>query len=97
MEIRPKSRATVVDRFSSMPFRSSTSSPAAVSGSSVRSGVISLTAPTMVVLPTPKPPAMRIFTVSGAAADAAGEAAVSDPAKAVPHFLQQIQVMGAGD
>ena len=37
-----------------------------LSGSSVRSGLISLTAPTRVVLPTPKPPAMRILAVDGA-------------------------------
>src|SRR2546422_11602877 len=86
MVMRPKSRATVVAFFSSMPSRSSTSSPAAVSGSSVRSGAISLTEPTMVVLPTPKPPAIRIFTVSGAA-----RVTRSEPAKAVPHFLQQVQ------
>ncbi|MQY32055.1 hypothetical protein NRB56_76720 [Nocardia sp. RB56] len=30
--------------------------------SSVRSGATSLIAPTMVVLPTPNPPAIRIFT-----------------------------------
>src|SRR5690606_32696202 len=84
MVMRPKSRATVVDRFCSMPSRSSTSRPAVVSGSSVRSGTISLTEPTMVVLPTPKPPAIRILTVSGA----------SEPAKAIPHFLKQVQVRG---
>ena len=52
--------------FSWMPPRSSMPRPAAVSGSSVRSGTISLTEPTMVVLPTPNPPAIRILTVSGA-------------------------------
>src|SRR5262245_22417044 len=92
MVMRPKSRATVVAFFSSMPARSSTPTPASVSRSSVRSGVISLTEPTIVVLPTPKPPAIRIFTVSGAAG-----ATVSEPAKAVPHFLQQVQVRIAGD
>ena len=34
-------------------------------GSSVRSGLISLIAPTRVVFPTPNPPAMRILAVDG--------------------------------
>src|SRR3954452_24701257 len=92
MLMRPKSRATVVALFSSLPSRSSPPRTAAVSGSSVRSGAISLTEPTMVVLPTPKPPAIRIFTVSGAA-----RVMTSEPAKAVPHFLQQVRIRIAGD
>ena len=36
-------------------------SDASVTSASVRSGTISDTDPTMVVLPTPKPPAMTIF------------------------------------
>src|SRR3954451_18435562 len=97
MVIRPKSMATVVARFCSIPARSSTPRPATVRGSSVRSGAISLTDPTMVVLPTPKPPAMRILTVSGAVgAPAVSVASGSEPAKAFPHFLQQVQVRGAG-
>src|ERR1044072_834037 len=36
-----------------------------LSGSSVRSGLISLIAPTRVVFPTPKPPEMRILAVAG--------------------------------
>src|SRR4051794_591836 len=59
--MRPKSRATVVEPLRSTPVRSSTPAPTALSTSSVRSGVISLIVSTMVVLPTPKPPAMRIF------------------------------------
>ena len=35
-----------------------------LSGSSVRSGLISLIAPTKVVFPTPKPPAMRKLAVA---------------------------------
>src|ERR1700733_513568 len=49
----------VTARVSSMPILRS------VSGSSVRSGRISLITPTIVVLPTPKPPAMRILAVDG--------------------------------
>ena len=65
MVIRPKSIATVVVVLPSTPEMSSVPTPASVSTSSVCSGRISLTAPTSVVLPTPKPPAMRIFSASG--------------------------------
>src|SRR5690606_14317232 len=60
--IRPKSNATVVVVFASTPERSSTPSDAEVSISSVRNGGTSLTEPTMVVLPTPKPPAISSCT-----------------------------------
>src|SRR5262245_6014338 len=63
--IRPKSIATVVGDFRSTPAMSSTPMLALVRTSSVCSGRISLTAPTSVVLPTPNPPATRIFTASG--------------------------------
>src|SRR5215207_10780390 len=63
--MRPKSIATVVVDFSSTPVVSSTPTLASVSNSSVRSGRISLTAPTNVVLPAPKPPAISIFTATG--------------------------------
>ena len=59
---RPKSIATVVVVFSGTADRSSVSLLAAVITASVVSGVISETAPTKVVLPTPKPPAITIFT-----------------------------------
>src|SRR3954454_18583338 len=62
MVIRPKSRATVVFSLFSTPARSSTPTLALVSASSVVSGGISLTEPTMVVLPVPKPPAITILT-----------------------------------
>src|ERR1044072_4512895 len=60
--MRPKSSATVVVRLASTPLRSSTLSLIALITSSVRSGLISLTEVTMVVLPTPKPPAMSTLT-----------------------------------
>lgn len=63
--MRPKSMATVVVCLPSTPLVSSTGRPASVSSSSVRSGLISLTVPTRVVLPTPKPPATRILSVTG--------------------------------
>ena len=58
--MRPKSIATVVDVFVSTAPASSLAA-AAVIDASVDSGLISETAPTNVVLPTPKPPAMTIF------------------------------------
>ena len=63
--IRPKSRATVVVVFRSTPSSRSTAAPGSLSGSSVRRGRISVSDPTSVVLPTPKPPAMRILIVTG--------------------------------
>src|SRR3569833_1807643 len=60
--MRPKSSATVVVVFCSIPERSSTPSDAVVMTSSVRSGGTSLTEPTIVVLPTPNPPAMSTLT-----------------------------------
>src|SRR6185503_8119667 len=65
MLIRPKSIATVVVVFVGTPAMSSMPRLALVSTSSVCSGRISLTALTSVVLPTPKPPATRIFTACG--------------------------------
>src|SRR4051812_3004841 len=62
--MRPKSIATVVVTFSSTPRVSSTPTPAWVIVSSVRSGRISLTEPTRVVLPTPNPPTITIFTAA---------------------------------
>src|SRR4051812_17733082 len=59
--MRPKSMATVVVVLSPVWVRSSMPALADVMTASVRSGLISETAPTNVVLPTPKPPATTIF------------------------------------
>src|SRR6478735_2700403 len=59
--MRPKSMATVVVVLSPVWVRSSMPADADVITASVRSGLISETAPTNVVLPTPKPPATTIF------------------------------------
>ncbi len=59
--MRPKSIATVVVFFFGVASRPSTPSDALVTNASVRSGMISDTAPTNVVLPAPKPPEMTIF------------------------------------
>src|SRR5262245_53131377 len=59
--MRPKSIATVVVDFPGVWARSSTPTDSLVTRASVRSGTISETDPTRVVLPTPNPPAMTIF------------------------------------
>src|SRR5690349_5095720 len=64
MVIRPKSMVTVVVVFASTPETSSAPS-APVRISSVCRGRISLTDPTIVVLPAPNPPAMRILRATG--------------------------------
>src|SRR6478609_10273892 len=65
MVMQPKSIATVVVCLVSTPDRSSTPTPRLVNVSSVRSGSISETVPTRVVLPAPKPPATRILIALG--------------------------------
>src|SRR5512135_3089408 len=59
--MRPKSIATVVVVLAATWVTSSTVLAAAVITASVVSGMISDTAPTNVVFPTPKPPATMIF------------------------------------
>src|SRR3569623_3205788 len=59
--MRPKSIATVVVDLDGGWARSSTPTDSLVTRASVRSGTISDTEPTRVVLPTPKPPAMTIL------------------------------------
>src|SRR6266487_5683003 len=64
--MRPKSIATVVVVLPSNRLVSSRLAEAVVSAASVVNGMISDTDPTKVVFPTPKPPAMTIFTGVGA-------------------------------
>src|SRR4029450_7905874 len=65
MVMRPKSRATVVRVFSGVcPVRSTSAATSVIAASVVRTA-ISETAPTAVVLPTPNPPAITIFTGMG--------------------------------
>ena len=59
--MRPKSIATVVVVLDCTLEMLSTPSDSLVTRASVRSGSISETAPTRVVLPTPKPPATTIL------------------------------------
>src|SRR5262245_7942839 len=63
--MRPKSIATVVVFLRSTPDMSSIPTLSSVTSSSVRSGCVSDTVPTIVVLPTPKPPAITILTAVG--------------------------------
>src|SRR3954447_20664679 len=64
--MRPKSIATVVVDLEGVWARSSTPTDSLVTRASVRSGTISETDPTKVVLPTPNPPAMTIFVEAAA-------------------------------
>jgi hypothetical protein len=81
----PKTKATVVVVLSSMPDRSSMPELSSLSISSVRNGRISLTDPTMVVLPTPNPPAIKILT---ALADRVCVTDVSELTNAIKNRLQ---------
>src|SRR2546422_8779924 len=81
--------ATVVVFLASTPAVSSTGRPTSLSVSSVCSGLISLTAPTSVVLPTPKPPATRILSVTGSAA---GWWRRSERPKTIDHLAQNALV-----
>src|SRR5262247_226124 len=90
MVMRPKSIATVVVVFCSTPPRLSTSAPGSLSGSSVRRARISVTAPTRVVLPAPKPPAMRILMATGGSPGPRPYA--SEPAKPISHLSQDSRV-----
>src|SRR3954447_20615303 len=64
--MRPKSIATVVVDLAGVWARSSTPTDSLVTSASVRSGTISETDPTRVVLPTPNPPATTIFVDAAA-------------------------------
>src|SRR5437588_9868755 len=94
MVMRPKSSATVVVVLRSTPVRSSTPVPSSVSTSSVRSGTISLTEPTRVVLPTPKPPATSTLTATASSTGPAGRARSSELPNAIEHLLHQGEVGG---
>src|SRR5207344_1114624 len=80
----PKSIATVVVVLLPTPVRSSRPTLARVRVSSVCSGRTSLIAPTSVVLPAPKPPAMR--TLNAARGTSAGPSEGTEP---MQYLLQQ--------
>jgi hypothetical protein len=81
MLIRPKSIATVVVVLLGVAERSSSPTLAWVITASVRSGMISDTAPTKVVLPAPNPPDTTIFVDR--------VARLSEPLKATEHPPQE--------
>src|SRR5919199_6462048 len=81
MEMRPKSIATVVVVLFGVALKSSTPTEALVMTASVRSGTISETAPTKVVLPAPNPPDTTIFVER--------EGRRSEPLKATEHSPQE--------
>src|SRR5581483_3236279 len=92
--------ATAVWVLCSRPALSAAPAPAWVMVSSVVSGRISLTEPTRVVLPTPKPPTITIFTAveadAGRASSLRGPTASSrlrsEPLKSMHHRLKQFTV-----
>lgn len=93
MLIRPKSMATVVAVLLSTPKLSSTPTPSCVIVSSVVRGRISLTEPTMVVLPTPNPPTITTFTaavaVVGRTSSLRGPVIVSEFLKSMHHRFEE--------
>src|SRR5262249_43965265 len=89
MVMRPKSRATVVVVLRSTPSSMSTFMPGLLRDSSVRSGRISLTAPTSVVLPAPKPPATRSLRATGTSG---GPLAWLEPAEAISYLPEYLHV-----
>src|SRR5215469_2357899 len=86
--MRPKSIATVVVDFCSTPSSVSTRTLGSLRVSSVRSGLISLTDVTSVVLPAPKPPAMRILMDTGLSVSSS----CSEPTESISNILQQLRV-----
>src|SRR5437879_11891394 len=93
--MRPKSIATVVADFMPTSLRSSIPTDAVVIAASVVSGVISDTAPTNVVLPTPKPPATTIFSGISDPAGMSTPTRASAGAQSTEQPLQDLSV-GAG-
>src|SRR5690349_25141206 len=82
--------ATVVVAFVGTAVRLSTPTLALVTKASVRSGTISDTAPTKVVLPTPKPPATTIFAEVGLALRVSTWAVESYTPESTENALEQL-------
>src|SRR3954454_5381522 len=92
MVIRPKSIVTVVVvLLSTPPMSSAPSTP--VSISSVCRGRISLTEPTIVVLPAPKPPAIRILSATGMRDDTPSR---SERTESIDNRLEYVDVVWLG-
>src|SRR6266542_3212604 len=91
MVMQPKSSATVVDVFAGIWPARSTPTATEVMAASVLNGRISEIADTAVVLPTPKPPAMTIFTgIGGRFAPDRGSA---DSFESTDYPLDQVRVL----
>src|ERR1041384_1968545 len=90
MVTQPKSIATVVVVLPTRIPGSSTPTDSMVITASVVSGSISEMAPTVVVLPTPKPPATTIFTGTGGRRTATGEVCSGDGIESTDHSLDQL-------
>src|SRR6266516_3525096 len=91
MVMQPKSSATVVEILAGTSPVRSISAATDVIAASVVSGWISEIADTAVVLPTPKPPAMTIFTGRGGRR-APGSGSV-DGFESTDHPLDQVRVV----
>src|ERR1044071_3279739 len=85
--MQPKSIATVVVRLPGTWLASSMPAAAEVMSASVVSGLISEMLPTVVVLPTPKPPAMTILTGRGGRRRGS-----ADRAESTDHPQQRVDV-----
>src|SRR4051812_23172585 len=97
MVTRPKSIATVVVVFRLPEPASSTPTDSEVIGASVVSGSISERAPTVVVLPTPNPPEMRIFTgIGGLRVSAPAPDMVSEGSDTVDQPFNEMDVVRQG-
>src|SRR5262245_44740184 len=94
--MRPKSMATVVVVLPWIWVVSSTPRLAVVMAASVVRGMISQTAPTKVVLPTPKPPAMTTLTRAAAHNSTAGEPDLYCP-ESIEHPLEKRKVGAVAD
>src|SRR5690242_9344026 len=93
---RPKSIATVVVVFRLPEPASSTPTDSDVIGASVVSGLISERAPTVVVLPTPKPPEIRILTGIGGLRVCAAPDIVSEGSDTVDQPFDEMDVVCKG-
>src|ERR671919_665129 len=95
--MRPKSMATGGVVLDGSMERSSMGVEASVMRASVRSGSISETAPTKVVLPTPKPPATTILTERAPGLVVASVVVWSESTKAISYSFEDGQVAAGGE
>src|SRR5689334_5922571 len=94
MATEPKSIATVVVVFVECWPGMSIPTATSVISASVVSGAMSEMAPTVVVLPTPKPPAMTIFTGSGGFEPGADAVRSDDGTESTDHSQDEFGRVG---